>query len=356
MGWWSIQATRIAADRYLGFATDITARKLAEEELLHEREFRQSLLDAAPVIVLVLDPQGHIVYLNRFLEELCGYSLAEVRGADWFATFLPERHRTEVRSLFATAISRAPTRGYHNYIVTRDGADRLIEWNDECLPSGDGQVAGLLAIGLDVTERRHTQFSLRAKKQELRESEERLRLALASANQGLWDIHVPTGEVIVSPEYATMLGFDPTNFRESESDWINRLHPDDRSRAAEDYRRYVTGKLAEYCTEFRLRTRTGNWKWVLSKGRIVSRDAQGKPLRMIGTHTDITRLKEVEESLTQRRHRSFDQRNGNRRCGWPADVRQSGLSEDVGLRSCGRSARPISGRVLGRTSVGRRSG
>jgi PAS domain S-box-containing protein len=128
----------------------------------------------------------------------------------------------------------------------------------------------------------------------LRESEERLRLALTAAEQGLYDLNVQTGETIVTPEYARMLGHEPHEFTETNARWIERLHPEERDAVAEAYRAYVAGETPEYRVEFRQRTKSGAWKWILSIGKIVEHDASGRPLRMLGTHTDITTRKEAE--------------------------------------------------------------
>lgn len=134
---------------------------------------------------------------------------------------------------------------------------------------------------------------------QLRTGEERLRLALMAANQGLYDLNVQTGEAKVSPEYATMLGYDPAEFHETNTRWIERLHPDDLDSVAATYRDYIAGKIPEYRVEFRQRTKTNDWKWILSLGKIVEYDAAGLPLRMVGTHTDITERKQAEEALRE---------------------------------------------------------
>ncbi len=128
----------------------------------------------------------------------------------------------------------------------------------------------------------------------LRENEERLRLALSAANQGLYDLNVQTGEAIVSPEYARMLGYEPEEFHETNAAWRERLHPDDREAVYRVYQEYIAGQRDVYRVEFRQRTKSGGWKWILSLGRVVSRDAEGKPLRMLGTHTDLTDRKRLE--------------------------------------------------------------
>ncbi|MBL9126657.1 MAG: PAS domain-containing protein [Verrucomicrobiales bacterium] len=147
---------------------------------------------------------------------------------------------------------------------------------------------------LDMTEHRRAEEALR-------ESEERLRLALGAANQGLYDLDLRTGDAVVTPEYATMLGFDPETFRETNADWRERMHPDDREPVYRVYQEYVAGLRPEYRVEFRQRTRNGEWKWILSLGKTVAWDAAGQPVRMLGTHTDITARKLAEQEVAKAR-------------------------------------------------------
>jgi PAS domain S-box-containing protein len=130
--------------------------------------------------------------------------------------------------------------------------------------------------------------------QALRESEERLRLAVDSAQQGIYDLNIKTGDVIVNDIYAKMLGYEPENFHETVDTWKHRLHPDDSSKTIKFFNDYINGVMDEYRIEFRLKSAENNWIWILSIGSIVDRDENGKPLRMMGTHTDITHTKNTE--------------------------------------------------------------
>jgi PAS domain S-box-containing protein len=141
----------------------------------------------------------------------------------------------------------------------------------------------------------------------LRESEERLRLSLYAAKQGLYDLNVQTGNAIVNREYAEMLGYNPDTFIETNAAWIERLHPEDREITAKAYSDYINGLKPEYRVEFRQRTNDGNWKWILSLGKMVEYDAEGKSLRMLGTHTDITERKQAEEEI-RRLNEELEQR------------------------------------------------
>ena len=133
----------------------------------------------------------------------------------------------------------------------------------------------------------------------LRSSEERLRLALQAAGQGIFDRDLRTGQGSVGGSYARMLGRDPDTFRETHDDWVGRLHPDDRERVETAFADYVAGRRPAYRAEFRQQTVDGRWIWILSAGEIVERDSHGEPVRMLGTHTDITALRHAEEQARE---------------------------------------------------------
>jgi len=136
---------------------DISARKQAEQELLQERDFTNSLINTAPVIVLLLDPQGFILHVNRYFEELTGHRLHEIIGKEWFASFLPKRDRDRIRQIFRHAVHQEPAQGNINPIVIRNGEERDIEWHSEIMRDANGTISGLLCTGQDVTERRAIQ-------------------------------------------------------------------------------------------------------------------------------------------------------------------------------------------------------
>ncbi|OMG55191.1 hypothetical protein BJN45_08605 [Azonexus hydrophilus] len=154
------------------------------------------------------------------------------------------------------------------------------------------------ARNLEVSEVFNALQALQDTQAALKDSEERQRLALAGANQGLFDLDMLSGRVRVSPEYAEMLGYPPEEFAELNfARWETLLHPDDLPATLRNYEDYVAGRIPEYQIEFRMRTHDGRWKWLLSKASIQSRDTTGKPIRMLGTHTDISALKAAEAEI-----------------------------------------------------------
>ncbi len=136
----------------------------------------------------------------------------------------------------------------------------------------------------------------------LKESEERWKFALEGAGDGVWDWNIPTDEVVFSNRYLEMYGFTREDVAAGNEAWLQRIHPDDRQRVDEDVCAYLDGKTSTYINEHRIYCKDGSLKWVLARGMIVSRDAQGRPLRMIGTHADITDRKAAEEHIRHLAH------------------------------------------------------
>jgi PAS domain S-box-containing protein len=142
----------------------------------------------------------------------------------------------------------------------------------------------------------------------LRKSRERLSLALNAANDGLWDWNIKTGEVYFSPRYYTMLGYKFNEFPPSYEAWANLLDPDERDETEKKIRGYIERKSEGFEEEFHLKTKTGGWRWILSKGKVITRGANNEPIRMVGTHSDITARKQAEQAR-QRLNKELEVKN-----------------------------------------------
>jgi len=139
--------------------------------------------------------------------------------------------------------------------------------------------------------------------QALRESEARWQFALEGAGDGLWDWNARTNEVYYSGQWKAMLGYAPDEIRHVLAEWDERLHPDDRERVYAELNRHLQGQTDFYVTEHRLRCKDGSYKWMLDRGKVISHAPDGAPLRMIGTHTDITESKNAEMALRESENR-----------------------------------------------------
>jgi len=152
----------------------------------------------------------------------------------------------------------------------------------------------------EIRQRRHAE-------EDLRESENRLRLALDAASNGVWDRNLLTGETYHGVNLLNTLGYEGELHLTGEHSFEMLLHPDDRERVMAEYEAHIQGKTTRYEVEYRLRHQSGAWQWMLSRGKVVVRDEKGNALRFIGTITDITRLKEAEVEL-QRIQDELEQR------------------------------------------------
>lgn len=136
----------------IGIFNDISERLEAQRELQRERDFATGLLNTAPVIVLLLDPEGRIRYVNPYFERLTGFDLNGIENRDWFETFLPEDDRTRIRHLFKRIVDDGSLHGNVNPILIRSGERRQIEWHSQTMFDDPGRITGVLVIGLDVTD------------------------------------------------------------------------------------------------------------------------------------------------------------------------------------------------------------
>lgn len=132
-----------------------------------------------------------------------------------------------------------------------------------------------------------------------RTTDEVWKLALESSGDGVWDWHVQAGVEHFSDRYLKLHGFEPGDVEATPEAFDARTHPDDLEQMAKDREDHFAGRTPIYRNEHRVRARDGTWKWILSRGMVIERDASGKPVRMVGTHTDITDRKRQEVMVWQ---------------------------------------------------------
>ena len=297
-------ASPAAAGRDLGHAgaqvrlaiLDVSARKRADEALrASERKF-EAVVSAMADGVVAHDETGAIVMCNTAAERILGMSADEIRGR----TSVDPRWRSvhEDGTPFPgedhpAMVALRTGRSQWNVVMGLlhiDGSFVWVRMNAEPLRNGDGSVHGVVVTFADVTEDRR-------KSAELRETSARLALVLEGANDGYWDWDLPTGRLETSDRMASMFGYAPGELTPHVSTWGRMFHPDDRDEARADMQQVMAGGVDRYEVERRLRHRDGHWVWVLVRGKVAERDATGRPTRMAGTYTDITRRKNVEQAL-----------------------------------------------------------
>ncbi|WP_210544328.1 EAL domain-containing protein [Rhodoferax sp. PAMC 29310] len=170
----------------------------------------------------------------------------------------------------------------------------------------NGQPLKRTSVLQDITERKNSESALR-------DSEERWKLALESTGDGMWDWHIQSGTEYLSAQLLAMYGLSEAQDEQHPNVLDGRTHPDDLLQLERDRADHFEGRTPTYVNEHRILCSDGSWKWILSRGMVITRDPQGLPLRMIGTHTDITARKASEALVWKQAH--FDTLTGlpNRR-------------------------------------------
>lgn len=264
-------------------AIDITERKRAEADLQQYKDIFQFSEHGLAV------SKGTVIEMvNPAFARTHGYSIAEMIGKPILSLF-PAELWTEAIS-FMQQLNEVGHLTHESYHLRKDGTPFPVFLDITIVKDPQGNPLYRIVSTVDISDRKQAEVALL-------ESEERLRLALQAANQGLWDLNVQTGEAIVSPEYARMLGYEPEELRETNAKWRERLHSEEQETVYQVYTDYIVGKRDDYRVECRQLTKTGDWKWILSIGKVVEWDKSGKPVRMLGTHTDISDRKQAEADL-----------------------------------------------------------
>lgn len=124
-------------------------------------------------------------------------------------------------------------------------------------------------------------------------------IALEISNVGLWDWNITTNKVFYSKESKRLIGYEEDELNDTSKVWDDRVHPEDREHYFKDFNLHLSGSIDIYESEYRMLCKDGTYKWILDKGKVIERDADNKPKRIIGTHTDITRIKKHETQLNK---------------------------------------------------------
>lgn len=265
------------------------------------QELLLPLLNASPVPMLVSELEGGaVVAVNNRLEELFQTRSEAILGRTTTELgFWQDLHQ---RELFLASF-RSGGEGRLETIVQRpDGSARTCIVCARLLEHATDPALVVSTI-LDITEVQASSQRRREAEDAQRLAEERLNQILENSYDGLWDFHVATGEVYFSPRYYRILGFEPNEFTPSFALWKSMLHPDDLAPAEAVLRRHFQDPSVPYLVEFRMRQKDGSWIWIEAHGKVVERGPDGAPLRMVGTHTDISARKLAQEDSLRSRQR-----------------------------------------------------
>jgi len=272
---------------------DITKQKQAQDELRESEARYRTVAETAADGLITIDESSRILFANNSVERIFGYPAKELIGQP-LTLLMPEY----LRHLHKHAIAR--------YIAT---GKRHTSWNDMEVPGlhrSGREIPLELSFGESHSNQRHTFTGMirdvSERKQalsQLRESEQRLRLALDASGISLWDCDVGTGKVYLSEGWAVILGGEPKATFTTVQDLLSIAHPDDSARLMQVGMQALKGDSSSCREQHRVRDIHGGWIWVESTGKVVERDHDGRARRMIGTNASIGERKEAEAKLRE---------------------------------------------------------
>ena len=272
---------------YRGVGRDITAEKLAEEAARQSEARLQLVADNSPALIGYVDSEERFRFHNLAYEtwfgmhDIIGRTLREVWGEERYASMRPNVERA----------LRGERVSYEYKAIDTAGQERQVLATYVPDLDAAGTVRGFFVLGTDVT-------TLARARHELQQAHERLEHALEGSSAALWDTDLRSGRVYLSDPWAAMLGRPPGETVTTTAALSQLAHPEDMPAIQKASRDVLKGLRAGYEVEHRVRGADGEWRWILSRGRVTERDpASGRALRMIGTNLDITGRKQAEEQL-----------------------------------------------------------
>lgn len=261
------------------------------QELQSQTQLLTIILNSMGDGVLAANTRGEIILHNSAAQQMPGLGLRQ----DWqnlWGIYLPDGTPCGMDQLPLIRAMQGESLDQLEIVLrnARHSDPIYIEVTARPLTDGNGCLIGGLAVFRDVTSRKQAEQAVRL-------SQEQLQLAVESSGDGLWDWNMVTGETYLSPRWLGTLGYEVGDLPGHFDTWKCLLHPDDEPWLMEILQNHITDNSIPYRVEYRARCQSGDWKWVENYGKVVSWDANGRPLRMVGLQKDISDRKRVEAAL-----------------------------------------------------------
>lgn len=297
----AIQAIHAGAQDYLvkgNINRDLLSRAIRyaierhdiQHQLRQSEQKWRSYFENSLVGVAIYEPSHQWTEVNQALCELLGYEREELLQKSWKELTHPQDIRTTQKQW--QEILAGNSNGYvlDTRLRRRDQQIIYTRISIRCIRQANGVIDHLIAVILDLTDHYRDE-------QELRDSQQRLAMALEGSALGFWDWNVNTRQTYFSPQWKQMLGYEVNEVPDSLEAWERLIHPEDLPKVMEVLNSYLEGKRPIYEVEYRMLSKTGEWKWILDLGKVFERDRAGDPVRMTGTHKDISDRKQAEAAL-----------------------------------------------------------
>ncbi len=276
----------------LKLSLEMEARDAAEILKKKSDDQLQSALMNSPFPTMLHADDGEIIIVNTAWIEKSGYSPRQLRTAEEWLKYCFRENAVQVTEEIGRLIQSSQKQREGIYkLYSEDGSilSWVLRWTQ--LPQLlDGRNL-ILTIASDMTNLIDVESALR-------ESEENLSKFSLLTNDGIWDWDLQKDTVHFDPLYYTMAGYEVDEYPHHLEEFRKRVHPDDVEKVFRHAEEYLSGSLEKFIVEFRFQRKDGSWLWVLGRGKITEQDEYGNPLRFVGTHTDISAQKSVEDELS----------------------------------------------------------
>jgi len=285
---------------------DVTEQRQAEQAAQDKEILHQSLMSNSIDAIYLMNEAGDVLDVNDAACTMLGYSRSELLTCnigDIDVNFPPEKfqefwenHPPEQPLLFETM---------HRH---KTGIEIPVEVKGIIFFQGEEKY--LYGVARDITERkkaeqaRQDSVARELAETALARNEERFDLALKGANDGLWDWDLRTDEVYYSPRWKSMLGYKDHELENHLDTWQRLIHPDDSTLAWQKFHAYMADETERFETEFRMRHKQGHWVTILARAFKKVDPETGQPVRLVGTHVDLTPLRQAEQKLKDNERRS----------------------------------------------------
>jgi PAS domain S-box/PAS domain S-box/diguanylate cyclase (GGDEF) domain len=264
--------------------------KINEMDILRSEKRFKDLVQLLPEIVMETDKDNRIIFINKSFFEVLGYSETDLQEGLYINEILAPADFIKVKDKFSTLARGGKTESSEFKAIKKDGTVFPALVSSVAIFDGEGRFSGIRSIAVDITSRKKEE-------EKLRELEERWEFALEGSGDGVWDWNFETNEVYYSKILMEILGFDEAEFKNKFSEFQERINPDDLPNVMENINRHLRSETPYYTAEYRIRKKDKAYMWALDRGKVIRWDTEGKPLRMIGTFTDISVRKRLEEEI-----------------------------------------------------------
>ena len=274
---------------YFAIVEDITEEKERENRLTILSKIAESNING----VIITDKEGYISWVNKSFTKISGYTLHEaINKKPGHLLQGPETDPKTVAYLRDQIINAKP---FNTEILnySKAGLPHWLRIQGQPILNKKGELTGFFALEEDITKEKEIQ-------QRIKESEARFRLVLEKIGDNVWELDLKNGKALFTKPYHSFGSHSNDIIVNGEDLWWNNVYKDDLRSVKEQFAKYISGEIDSQNIEYRIVQEDGSIKWVLDRGVVIEKDKNGKPMRLLGTHSDISKIKQTETELEQR--------------------------------------------------------